>query len=377
MAGKRLKIAIFCWESLYSERVGGLSNAATYLAQSLAKKHEVHFFTRGDQDFEMSGVQYHVWRPHGSNVVEYCSNLSHGLVQRFYQYDREQFDYLHFHDWHVVEALHELRHRSTVFTYHSTEFGRNGGVHGDWWEYHEISGKEWYAGQIAGKCIAVSWLLRQEVIDLYKVDPEKIKVVPNGVVKEQFDVSIDPGLIKEKYGIHYLDPLIVYVGRMTYQKGPDMLVDAIPKILDRFWNARFIMAGGGGMRDWLMQRTQGMPVQFPGFISDSEYVRLLHASDIVVIPSRNEPFGIVLLEAWSANRPVVVTRVGGLAENVEHGITGLVVDPTPDGIAWGVNYYLANQNDRVRMSRGGYNQVDRRFFWDAIADQILYIYKEV
>lgn len=372
-----MKIAIFCWESLYSERVGGLSNAATYLAQSLAKKHEVHFFTRGDEDFETGGVQYHVWRPQGSNIVEYCSNLSYGLVQRFYQYDETPFDILHFNDWHVVQAMHELRHRNTIFTYHSTEYGRNGGVHGDWWEYHEISAKEWYASQIAKRCVAVSWLLRQEVIDLYKVELEKIKVIPNGVVKEQFDVSIDPGEIKEKYGIHYLDPLIVFIGRMVYQKGPDILVDAIPKIRERFWNAHFILAGGGGMRDWLMSRTQGMPVQFPGFITDSEYVRLLHASDIVVIPSRNEPFGIVLLEAWSANRPVVVSRVGGLAENVEHGITGLVVDPTPDGVAWGVNYYLDNQNDRIRMARGGYNQVDRRFFWDSIADQMVYAYKEL
>jgi glycosyltransferase involved in cell wall biosynthesis len=377
MSGERFKIAIFCWENLYSDRVGGLSNASTYLAQSLAKKHEVHFFTRGDQDFEMSGVQYHVWRPHGSNVVEYCANLSHGLVERFYQYDEKPFDIIHFHDWHVVEALHLLQHRNTVFSYHSTEYGRNGGMHGNWWEYHEICGKEWYAGQIARKCIAVSWLLRNEVIDLYKVDPDKIRVIPNGVVKEMFDVSIDPGSIKQQYGIDYLDPLVVYIGRMVYQKGPDILVDAIPRILDRFPKAKFILAGGGGMRDWLVNRTQGMPVQFPGFITDSEYVRLLHASDIVVIPSRNEPFGIVLLEAWSANRPVVVSRVGGLAENVEHGITGIVVDPNPEGIAWGVNYYLDNQHDRIRLSRGGYNQVDRRFFWDSIADQMLYVYQEI
>ncbi|PKL59698.1 MAG: glycosyltransferase family 1 protein, partial [Methanomicrobiales archaeon HGW-Methanomicrobiales-4] len=335
---ERFKIAIFCWENLYSDRVGGLSNASTYLAQSLAKKHDVHFFTRGDQDFEMNGVQYHVWRPQGSNIVEYCADLSNGLVQRFYQYDERPFDILHFHDWHMVEALHQLQHRRTIFTYHSTEFGRNGGRHGDWWEYHEISGKEWYAGQIAGRCVAVSWLLRQEVADLYKIDPGKIKVIPNGVVKEMFDVSIDPGEIKQKYGINYLDPLIVFIGRMVYQKGPDILVDAIPQILGRHSNAKFILAGEGGMKDWLINRTKDIPVQFIGFISDSEYIRLLHASDIVVIPSRNEPFGIVLLEAWSANRPVVVTRVGGLAENVEHGITGIVVDPHPDGIAWGVNY---------------------------------------
>ena len=117
---ERLKIAIFCWENLYGDRVGGLSNAATYLAQSLAKNHEVHFFTRGDDDFEMNGVYYHVYRPHGNNVVEYCSDLSRGLVNRFYQCDDPGFDVLHFHDWHVTEALHLLQHRPTVFSFHST-----------------------------------------------------------------------------------------------------------------------------------------------------------------------------------------------------------------------------------------------------------------
>lgn len=372
----RVKIAIFCWENLYGDRVGGLSNASTYLAQALAKDHEVHFFTRGDEDFEMNGVYYHVFRPSGTNIIDYCANLSRGLVERFYQFDSPPFDVIHFNDWHVTEALHLLQHRPTVFSYHSTEFGRNGNVHGDWWEYHEICSKEWYAGLIARRCTMVSWALRSEVIDLYKVDPAKVHVIPNGVVKEQFDVSIDPGSIKEKFGLHYLTPLITYIGRMAYQKGPDILVDAIPLIREKHWDTAFIFAGDGGMRDWLMDQTRGLPVQFPGFITDSEYIRLLHASDIIVIPSRNEPFGIILLEAWSANRPVVVSRVGGLSENVEHKVTGLIVDTTPEGIAWGVNYYLDNPHDRIKIARGGYNQVDKRFYWDSIKDHMMYVYQE-
>lgn len=357
--------------------MGGLSNASTYLAQSLAKDHEVHFFTRGDTDFEMNGVQYHVYRPHGDNILEYCANLAKGLTDRFYGYDKPPFDVIHFHDWHMTEALSLLQHRPTVFTYHSTEFGRNGNVHGDWWEYNEICNKEWYSGLTARRCTAVSWALRDEVIRLYKTDPNKMHVIPNGVVKEQFDVSIDPGSIKTQYGLHFLTPLIVYIGRMTYQKGPDILVDAIPLIREKHGDAYFILAGGGGMQEWLISRTQNLPVRFPGFISDSEYLRLLHASDVVVIPSRNEPFGIVLLEAWSANRPVVVSRVGGLAENVKHGETGLVVDTTPEGIAFGVNYYLDNYQDRIRIARGGYNQVDKRYHWDSIRDQMLCVYREV
>lgn len=146
------KIAFFSWESLHTERIGGLSNATTYLAQELARTNEVHFFTRGERDFSFLGVHYHTVRPHGSNIVEYCHSMSHELVARFREFDYPSFDILHFHDWHVTEALHELKDRNTIFTYHSTEYGRNGDQHGDWWEFHEISGKEWYAGLIAKKC---------------------------------------------------------------------------------------------------------------------------------------------------------------------------------------------------------------------------------
>jgi len=148
-----LKIAIFCWESLYAERVGGLASAATHLAETLAKHHEVHYFTRGQvKDQTISDVNYHYCQPQGNNIVEYCDSMSRGMVENFQRSDKDQkFDYLHFNDWHAVQALHVLQDRNTILTYHSTEYGRNGNQYGDWWEYKEISGKEWYGGLIAKK----------------------------------------------------------------------------------------------------------------------------------------------------------------------------------------------------------------------------------
>ena len=78
------KITIFSWESLYTDRVDGLANATTYLAHELAKKHEVNFFTRGDHDFSFLGVDYHAVRPNGGNIIEYCHNMSHWMVNRFW-----------------------------------------------------------------------------------------------------------------------------------------------------------------------------------------------------------------------------------------------------------------------------------------------------
>jgi len=371
------KIAFFCWESLYTDRVGGLASAATYLAQELAKRNEVHYFTRGDGDFIFGGVHYHGVRPSGQNVVEYCRTMSHQMADRFHEYDSPRFDILHFHDWHVTEALHLLQDRSTVFTYHSTEYGRNGNRHGDWWEYHEISGKEWYAGLIAKKVTTVSGVLRDEVMNLYNVPDWKIQVFPNGVVPEQFDVMLDQGEVKDSLGIHPCAPTILFIGRMAVQKGPDILLDALPRVRDRFWGIEVIMAGDGGMRPGLMDRAHetGLPVRFPGYISDAEYVRLLSAADLVVIPSRNEPFGIVLPEAWSAGNPVVACDVGGLHENIEDYHDGIRTLVSGESLASGICEALDDMDRSRQWGRNGRKKVYRHFRWNRIAQELDHMYQ--
>ena len=125
-----------------------------------------------------------------------------------------------------------------------------------------------------------------------------------------------------RYGIHPLAPLVLFVGRLTYQKGPDLLMQAIPSILTKRWDVQFIFAGTGDMRGYLEGMAHGLPVQFPGYVPDIDHVSLLNACDLVAIPSRNEPFGLVLTEAWSAERCVVATDVGGLSENIDNYVNG-------------------------------------------------------
>jgi len=371
------KIAFFVWESLYTERVGGLATAATHLAETLARDHEIHYFTQGAKDQTINGVRYHCCQPHGGNIVEFCRDMSRQLVDLFYKQDSPRFDLLHFHDWHMVEALHLLQDRPNVLSFHSTEYGRNGGNFGDWWEYGEISGKEWYGGLTARKIIAVSQTLKEEVVKLYQVPSEKIEVVPNGIVPEGFKAHIDPGEVKKRYGIHPYAPLIFFCGRMVFQKGPDLLVDAIPKVIERHGDARFIFAGEGHMRQWLMERSGNLPVQYLGWIPDSEYIRLLNACDVVVIPSRNEPFGLVLLEAWSADRCVVASNVGGLSENIENFKDGVKVYPTAESVAWGINHVLDDRICIGLFGREGRKKVDRSFKWSTIGSRVLSIYERV
>ncbi|MFY9749843.1 MAG: glycosyltransferase family 4 protein [Methanoregula sp.] len=374
-----LNVAFFCWESLYAERVGGLASAATRLAEALAKNHNVHFFTRGwMQDQEINGVSYHYCQPQGNNTVQYCENMSNQMVDQFQQSDpQEKFDILHFHDWHPIPALHRLQDRDTILTFHSTEYGRNGNQYGDWWEYKEISGKEWYGGLVAKKVTAVSTVMKHEVMQLYNVPDWKCDVVPNGIVPEQYRASIDPGDVKRAYGIHPYAPLILFIGRLVYQKGPDLFIEALRKVCRDRWDAKVIVAGDGGMRQYLQERARDLPVNFVGYIPDSEYIRLLNACDLVVIPSRNEPFGLVLLEAWSAEKPVVACDVGGLSENIDTFVNGIKVQPEPDSLAWGISTMIDDPVNAQVRGRRGRTKVDRQFLWNPIADRMTNTYARV
>ncbi|GAB6284674.1 MAG: glycosyltransferase family 4 protein [Methanoregula sp.] len=374
-----LKIAIFCWESLYAERVGGLARAATHLAETLATSHEVHYFTRGGkQDETIKGVFYHYCQPGGNNIVEYCDSMSRGMVENFHRFDKNRiFDFLHFNDWHAVQALHALQDRNTILTYHSTEYGRNGNQFGDWWEYKEISGKEWYGGLIAKRVTAVSATLKNEVMQLYNVPDWKCDVVPNGVVPREFRAEIDAGKVKEAYGIHPFAPLILFIGRLVYQKGPDLLIEAVRNVCQHHWDARVIVAGDGDMRQFLAERAKDLPVNFIGYIPDSEYVRLLNACDLVVIPSRNEPFGLVLLEAWSAEKGVVASNVGGLSENIDAFVDGVKVEPDPDSLAWGIDSVMNNPEKGISLGKRGRKKVDRMFLWEPVGRKITETYSRV
>jgi len=374
------KVAYFCWESMYGERVGGLANAATNLAETLVKQnHEVHYFTRGTiPDQTINGVQYHYCHPAGGNIVEYCDNMSKSMVEQFRNVDRfGKFDFLHFHDWHPVQALHYLQDRNTILTYHSTEYGRNGNQFGDWWEFREISGKEWYGGLIAKRVTAVSSTLKNEVMTLYNIPDSKCEVIPNGVVPKQFRADIDPGEVKAAYGIHPYAPLILFIGRLVYQKGPDLLIEAIRMVCRHRWDARVVVAGDGGMKQFLQERAWDLPVNFVGYIPDTEYIRLLNAADIIVIPSRNEPFGLVLLEAWSAEKCVVASNVGGLSENIDAFVNGIKVGVDPESLAWGINTMVDEPWNAGALGKRGRAKVDRLFLWGPIVQRLTNTYARV
>ena len=131
------------------------------------------------------------------------------------------------------------------------------------------------------------------------------------------------------------------------------------------------------MRQFLHERARDLPVNFVGYIPDYEYIRLLNACDLVVIPSRNEPFGLVLLEAWSAEKPVVACNVGGLSENIDTFVNGIKVQPESESLAWGISTIIDEPRNAQMLGRRGRSKVDRKFLWNPIARQMTDTYSRM
>ncbi len=384
-----MRIAMLSWESLHSIPVGGVGVHVTELAAALERKgHEVHVYTRmgqGQREYEqILGVHYHrcafAWN---SNFVDEVNEMCRSFVHHTFRTEDHMgapFDVVHAHDWLTSNAMiwiKQGRGRKGVFTIHSTEYGRSGNHFGNGQSVRvrsqERAGIDW-----ADRVIAVSTPLKNEVMWMYNVPDWKVSVVHNGVNVHNYDGWVDPGEVRSRYGIGPLDPTVLFSGRLVYQKGPDLLLEAIPYVLRFYPNAKFVFAGDGEMRGAVERRAHALGVvhatRFIGFQQNGTLASLYKACDVVCVPSRNEPFGIVVLEAWSAGKPVVSTVNGGPAEFVWHEVTGLKVHPNPNSIAWGLGTLFTNFEWARWMGRNGREAAEKAFSWDTAADKAMAAY---
>lgn len=384
-----MRIAMLSWESLHSFRSGGIAVHVTELAAALQRHgHEVHVITRrasGQDNYACChGVHYHmVDLCQGSDFLHEVHNMNEAMVDRFMHITNfvGSFDLVHGHDWLACEAMVQVKERwglHGILTMHSTEYGRNGNVwydDGDPWRKSEL---ERYGTYCANQVIAVSHHLKDELMGLYQCPDWKTHVVYNGVNYHEFDGFIDAGEVKQHYGVGALDPLVLFVGRAALQKGPDLLVEAVPMVLNNHPDAKFVFAAEGDMVGQLQWRAGelgvGHAVRFAGQVPRPEFINLMRAADIVAVPSRNEPFGIVVLEAWAAGKPVVVTNKGGPDEFVDHDGNGIKVFDHPESIAWGIGTLMADWEHARWLGENGRKTVEARFSWDLIGDYTQGVY---
>ncbi|MGA9388457.1 MAG: glycosyltransferase family 4 protein [Candidatus Bathyarchaeia archaeon] len=292
-------------------------------------------------------------------------------------------DVIHAHDWLVATAAIGLKHvfRKPLFaTIHSTETGRRNGIHFDYERMiHET--EAWLTYE-AWKVICCSDYMISHVQWAFSLPSDKLVMVPNGVNYEAYSKyrTEDLSQFRSKFALPE-EKIVLFVGRLVYEKGVHVLVNAAPKVLDKV-NAKFIIVGNGYMKDQLSGLAKGMglahKVMFTGFIEDETLRRLQTCADVSVVPSLFEPFGIVAVEAMAAKSPVVVSDTGGLSEIVEHDVNGVkVYVSNPDSLAWGITKVLTDNSYANWLRTNAYKKIQEKYNWNKIAEQTKTIYSNV
>ena len=388
-----MRIAMLAWETLHSVPVGGVAVHVTELAAALQRRgHEVHVFCRigdGQPGYDLKdNVHYHrcsidIHPDFITEMNNMCNSFmwSLGEAEAFIG---APFDVVHGHDWMCAKGIVQAKNdrgRRTVLTIHSTEFGRCGNnmYNGNCDRVRWIEGEGTF---VADRVITVSGVLADEVKGQYQVPDGKLRMVYNGINCHRFDGFIDPSVCRNTYGVGPVDPMVLFVGRLSTQKGPDLLMEAIPGALACRGDAKFVFVGDGDMRGHLERRAHELgvshAVRFLGAMgANGDLINLFKSTDVVCVPSRNEPFGIVILEAWAAGKPVVATHNGGPREFVSHGGTGYLVWDNPGSVCWGITEVFNNFGHAQWMGEQGRAAAAYQFSWDRIANQTEGIYGEL
>jgi glycogen synthase len=229
---------------------------------------------------------------------------------------QESFDVVHAHDWMTFPAglaVAGIKGVPLVVHVHSTEFDRSG-VNVDT-RIYDIERRGMHG---AMKVIAVSILTKNIISHHYGIDPGKVEVVYNAV-----EINGN-GFDEEKYKIHKDEKIVLFLGRITMQKGPEYFLAAAKKVLEVMDNVKFVMAGSGDMirRTIEMAASMGIghKVLFTGFLRGADVERVFKMADLYVMPSVSEPFGIAPLEAMSHDVPVIVSKQSGVSEILNHAL---------------------------------------------------------
>ena len=385
-----MKILMLTWE--YPPRVvGGIARVVHDLSKRLIKDgHEVTVVTYKEGDvpyFENdNGVKvYRVdnYMINPNNFIDWIMQLNFNLISKACEIIAKEgkFDVIHAHDWLVAYAAKSLKNSydiPIVATIHATEAGRNSGIHDETQRY--INDTEWMLTYEANEVIVNSNYMKSEVQRLFGLPFEKINVVPNGVNLNKFTGMDRDYSFRRKYAMDN-EKIILFMGRLVYEKGVQNLIAAMPKVLSSYHDAKLVIAGKGGMLDELKAQADYLgisnKVYFAGYMNGNDVEKMYKAADISVFPSTYEPFGIVALEGMLAERPIVVSDAGGLGEIVEHRVTGMKsYCGNPNSIADSILELLFNPELCDNIVKNAKIKVKENYNWQKIAQDTHFTYQK-
>ena len=311
------------------------------------------------ENFEFSGK-------YGSNLMDEVSRYA--LIGASLA-ETNDFDVIHAHDWLTYPAgiaAKQISGKPLVVHMHATEFDRSGeNINPQVFDI-EKDGME-----AADRVITVSNFTRKIVIDRYGIDPEKVFTVHNAV-----EHTSKPEMTDMEHNVD--EKVVTFLGRITYQKGPEYFIEAANKVLKKDPNVRFVMAGTGDMMHKMIRRVARLGIatkfHFTGFLKGDDVDRMYALSDVYVMPSVSEPFGIAPLEAVRLNVPVIISRQSGVSEVLTHAIkiNFWDVDALADAI-YGLLHYPAINS---MIEKHGPEEL-KEMKWDRAALLVKDIYLQV
>ena len=322
--------------------------------------------TKGKRLVETTmGGQLNFTGTYGKNLYEEIANYAvvGGEIAL-----KEDFDIIHSHDWLTYPAGIAAKRASgkpLVIHVHATDFDRSGGKVNPTVFEIEKTGME-----LADKIIAVSNLTRNTVIEKYGIHPDKVVTVYNAV-----DPLSDQEKLQLKRGI--TDKVVTFLGRVTLQKGPEYFVQAAYKVLQKMDNVRFVMAGSGELLEKMILWTSSLGISdrfhYTGFLKGDDVFKMFSISDVYVMPSVSEPFGISPLEAMQSNVPSIISHQSGVAEILQYAlkVDFWDVDALADAIYGLLNYPSLSE----MFKKYGVAEV-HEMKWENSGKKVHAIYKE-
>jgi glycogen(starch) synthase len=389
------RVLILSWE--YPPVIeGGLARHVRKLAEALVRQGVcVDVLTRGvgrereaDQTWveEVGGVSVHrvrepSWPRDLDRFVAWVEQMNRDMLAAGEALAlAHRYDLVHGHDWLVGQASAALADRlgvPYVTTIHATEHGRHQGWVQNPPQSHIHAVERWMARR-ADTVIVCSYYMRGHVADIFDIDERRVAVIPNGVDPSELRPTGDLQALRAEFAAPR-EKLVLLVGRLVYEKGFQLALDALPGVIERVGNVRFLVAGSGTHEAQLKEQASTLGLHehgtFLGWIGDDALHSLYRIADLCVVPSIYEPFGLVALEAMASGCPCIVADTGGLREVVPGGErVGLRFNGgDAEHLGVMIERLLVDEALRDRLVTEASEHV-LRFDWDDIAQRTRGIY---
>jgi glycogen(starch) synthase len=388
------RVLILSWE--YPPLIeGGLARHVRKLSEAMVERDvEVHVLTRGGEESPArelaNGVVVHRIREPKrptdlGEFVTWVERMNSDMLAAGVELgDRYEYDLVHGHDWLVANACDHLAKRfeaPLVTTIHATEYGRHQG----WVDKHPqtyIHGVERWITNRSQRVIACSHYMREQIVDIFGVAEKRVSVIPNGIDPDDLQAQDPAELVRLRSEFAAPEEkLVLLIGRLVYEKGFQLALEAMPRLIDAVPGTRFLVAGSGTHEAELHRQAEELGLMehgtFLGWIGDDVLHSLYRIADLTVVPSIYEPFGLVALEAMASGCPCIVADTGGLREVVVHEEGGLRFRADdPAALAEVAIRVLSDDELGRRLVADAYEHV-RRFDWGDVAEQTVAVYADL